>query len=1246
MGPAAPAAAQPLIGSQRPRLWTAPDRHRQATEGCPSCGDPEYPGVGCGNYLSTDVLDWARGFGYRLDDWQQWALTEGLGVKPDGRWASFENAVILSRQNGKGPEAFSNTVLTRSGWRTFATIRPGDEVLGSDGQFTLVTGMTDIMRGEPCFAVTFTDGARITVSGEHLWQVQYRASGPWRAERTKDLARTVGGRRSDNGRMEYNWRVRCDTVPDLPEADLPVDPYVLGYWLGDGTSSAPQLTVGKDDIGWVCQRLRKAGCTSRSRNMPEDGPLPQSRKEGTAYTVPLVLAGARPADGLRSRLRRLGVLGRKHIPEAYLTASIAQRKALLAGLMDSDGSVTRNNTTPQCEFSSSFPALADGMHQLLRSLGVRVTPVTRVPSCNGKPGKESTRFLFTAPFNPFEMPRKAERWQPPASRRHELMSITAIEPVPSVPVRCIQVANADGVYLTGRLFTPTHNCVLEIRELAGLFVIGEDLIIHTSHELKALDVSTEILTHNRGWTTMGGLQDRDLVYAPDGTPTPLTAHPWRSGRPCYKVAFADGQEVIADAEHLWDVTEAWLYNGKTERKIVTTQVMADRGCVMTTGPRKDRERRAYRWRVDLPAPVRLPHALLPVDPWLLGAWLGDGTATTGNLTVGEQDLPYMTGRLDAIGERYRLRQDKRRPRVWTVTVDGLLVRLRELGVLGDKHVPEAYLLASEAQRRQLLAGVMDTDGAVSGHQLVVGMKREQLMRQVLCLVRSLGYRATFSAHQAKLNGKEHGPIWNVRFAPNGTAPFGMERKTARITRLRTSRSAYNAVVSVTPVDSRPTRCITVAHPSGCYLVGRGFAVTHNTSMEHFRRVTTTIDNYDALRRRLKGSPTRSHGFEAIELLPVPTLIFGPGSKRVRRKVGSRLRFLARSRGSSRGFTCDTLIYDEAMILSSEQIGASLPTMAAVPNPQVWYMGSAGHPDSDQLAAVRRRIVRGDGKLFGAEWSARLHTATCPRDEHRGRASNDWVVGCAAHDDRDSPATWARTNPAYGIRLREEFIANELEAMPPVEFNRERLGVGQWPSEEASWGVIAEDAWAALTVADAGGTTPPIAFAVDVAEDGEAATIGAAWSHREGKIVIEVPRNCSRPGTSWALPRLRELARDWKPVVIVVPKNGPAAGLGDDVEAAFPGRVLRPGSTDEAAAFAWFLQQVKSPGPPLAHLGKARAARLWKAVGSAETRPVGDGGKTWSRRDSDSDITPVTAVTLAAWGLNRGPRSYDPVRSIG
>jgi hypothetical protein len=131
---------------------------------------------------------------------------------------------------------------------------------------------------------------------------------------------------------------------------------------------------------------------------------------------------------------------------------------------------------------------------------------------------------------------------------------------------------------------------------------------------------------------------------------------------------------------------------------------------------------------------------------------------------------------------------------------------------------------------------------------------------------------------------------------------------------------------------------------GLFLFGEAMIIhtahEFKAAAEHFRRVRDTIASYDDLSRRVKRVMT-SHGDEAIELRPAPTLIFGPGGKRIRRNVGGRLRFLARSRGSGRSFTADCVVYDESMFLSDEQVGASMPTMSAVSNPQMIYTASAG-----------------------------------------------------------------------------------------------------------------------------------------------------------------------------------------------------------------------------------------------------------------------------------------------------------------
>lgn len=444
--------------------------------------------------------------------------------------------------------------------------------------------------------------------------------------------------------------------------------------------------------------------------------------------------------------------------------------------------------------------------------------------------------------------------------------------------------------------------------------------------------------------------------------------------------------------------------------------------------------------------------------------------------------------------------------------------------------------------------------------------------------------------------------------------------------------------------------------AGMYLLGEGLVIhtAHEvkTSQEQFLRISNSVLQNPALSKRLKGKPRASHGEEAIELLPTPTLILGSGNKWVHKSVASRLRFLARSRGSARGFSCNCLVYDEAMILAAESVGASMPTMSAMPNSQMWLAGSAGMEDSEQLARSRRRIVHNTKDLFGAEWSVNAHLSTCPVDREHGRATNNYYV-CDAHDDRDVPSSWAKANPAFGYRLSAEFTVNEMVTLSGVEFDRERLGIGQWPAEDEAWRVVSEDLFRSLTLENPGPipSRAQLSFAIDVDDEGANTTIAVAWMHDEGFMVTEIPKNCARPGTNWAVDRLEQLVNKYKPLAIVAPRSGPAAGLGDDLEKLWPKhhkfntKLIRTGPADEAAAFAWFLQQCHDENKPLRHLGEERGYKIWHAVATAETRVMGDGGKTWSRRDSLSDITPATSGNLAAWGLNKKIRNYDLLASV-
>jgi len=453
-------AEPPLLGCQTPRIESVPP---WATSG----GD--------------DAVALAKMVGITLDAWQRRVLQGALGQTKNGRWSAPEVGLVIPRQNGKDL-CRSTPIFTLDGWATIGDIRPGQHVYGSNGSPTRVVACSEVFHDNDCFEIEFTDGSKITAGGDHQWLVKDKnhrefsslgrrtLTDEWRVLTTRHMASRVGGRRADNGRNEFRYRVRCDAVPDTPEVDLPIDPYLLGYWLGDGSSGRPVLTCGQQDVEWLKARLELTGAHVES-----------VRPDRTAISVSFRTADKHSHKGFRFAARSLGILRNKHIPEVYLMASPKQRMALLAGLMDSDGSIAVTNRSPQVEFSTSFPKLADGFLRLARSLGIRVSRHQKVATLNAVAKKTSYRFLWTPTFDPFELPRKSAKFVPPESGRHELMSIVAIRSVPSVPTRCIQVANPDGVYLVGRLFTPTHNSlIIEVATLAAIY-LHQLQIVYTAH---------------------------------------------------------------------------------------------------------------------------------------------------------------------------------------------------------------------------------------------------------------------------------------------------------------------------------------------------------------------------------------------------------------------------------------------------------------------------------------------------------------------------------------------------------------------------------------------------------------------------------------------------------------------------------------------------------------------------------------------------------------------------------------------
>ena len=355
-----------------------------------------------------------------------------------------------------------------------------------------------------------------------------------------------------------------------------------------------------------------------------------------------------------------------------------------------------------------------------------------------------------------------------------------------------------------------------------------------------------------------------------------------------------------------------------------------------------------------------------------------------------------------------------------------------------------------------------------------------------------------------------------------------------------------------------------------------------TASEAFLRVKTLIDGMDELRKRVARVRT-SHGEEGFELLS-----------------GQRLRFVARSRSSGRGFSADRAILDEAQELPVSAMAALLPTLSARENPQVVYTGTVPAPenDSEHWTSVRDRgRTGGDPSLLWLEWSP----------------GEDWA-------DLDDRSAWAASNPALGYRLSEETIARERVSLSDDAFARERLSI--WPDGTGS-GPVDLDRWAGLV--DPGDQRPsPVAFAVEVSPDRKWSGVYLAGRRADGRLWLQ-PVESNR-GTGWVPGRVAELVAKWQPVGVALRHGSPGLSLRSTLaEAGVEATVV--GQSEMGAACGRLVDLVEDDG--LRHDG---SGLLEVSLRNVRKRVSGE---SWTWAPSGSvDVSPLQGVTAALFLLER------------
>jgi hypothetical protein len=255
---------------------------------------------------------------------------------------------------------------------------------------------------------------------------------------TEEILRTL---RTRNG--SANHAIRVAGALQYHEKELPLKPYALGVWLGDGDSRHPNVYSADSEI---------------IDNLRDEGYVLEKTSRPFQYVF---RPHVRYKNGVGAVLGKLGVRCNKHIPLEYLQASIEQRRDLLAGLLDTDGTVGQRG---HVEFDSTNKRLADDVLELVRSLGYRPSMTSKRATLDGKDCGPAYRIRFIADDDVFRLSRKSEVLRQRRSRIRypedvQYRYIVDVRPVSSLPVRCISVDSSSHLYLAGRSMIPTHNTI-------------------------------------------------------------------------------------------------------------------------------------------------------------------------------------------------------------------------------------------------------------------------------------------------------------------------------------------------------------------------------------------------------------------------------------------------------------------------------------------------------------------------------------------------------------------------------------------------------------------------------------------------------------------------------------------------------------------------------------------------------------------------------------------------------------------
>lgn len=578
---------------------------------------------------------------------------------------------------------------------------------------------------------------------------------------------------------------------------------------------------------------------------------------------------------------------------------------------------------------------------------------------------------------------------------------------------------------------------------------------------KALAIDTPVLT-TAGWSTMGDLRPGDYVFHPDGNPVRIAAvSEIMVGRPCYEVAFSQTQErIVADEQHLWKTKSVF----ETHAKVRTTLEIHQ---TLKCGARGDR-----RHSVEIPKPLVFDEAELPIHPYVLGAWLGNGNSQGSRITMHADDQAEMVNRLHSFGTPARPLNFSGNACTLSLSTgkkgrnrECLQFKLKEAGVFGSKRIPECYLRGSVSQRWDLLRGLMDTDGHIANNGVCeFSVVNESLARAAQELVASLGMKSMISVDDAKIAGRFISKRYRVRFKPIASEhAFYMKRKLEKThgAGAIAPRSKTRQITECRPAQSVPVRCIQVESPDGMFLVGRSLIPTHNSTLCAAIALKCLIADDEPGAEVFSCGADRAQAsivFEVAKGMVAQSPILSKLCKVYRNAIAvqrthSSYKALSADSYTKHGLNAHAIVFDELHTQKDSELWRVMSSsMGARRQPLLVAITTAGNRRESICYQIWQyaQQVR-DGLIVDPTFLPRIYCAD-PED--------DWT----------DPKVWAKANPGLGISVKLEELAAacaQAQRMNTEEMSFRQLRLNQWTNSATAWlrqtdfeacsGEISEDA---------------------------------------------------------------------------------------------------------------------------------------------------------------------------------------------